>query len=73
MPFRSIEQHGVLTSDDLDFLQDVYEAAVAGVANVDDVTMHEVVSTLITHFVAGERDREKLIAVAVWDMRRSVG
>jgi hypothetical protein len=73
MPFRSIEQDGVLTSDDLDFLQDVYEAAAVDSANIDDTTMHDVVETLIMHYRTGERDRDKLIALASWDLRRAAG
>jgi hypothetical protein len=73
MPFRTIEQDGVLTSDDLNFLQEVYDAAAAGVSNIDDGTMHEVVKTLIMYYRAGERDKDKLIAVAAWDVRRAVG
>jgi hypothetical protein len=64
---------GVLTSDDLDFLQEVYEVAVEGVANVDDTTMHEIVSTLIMHYRAGEEDREELIAIASRTLRRAAG
>jgi hypothetical protein len=64
---------GILTSDDLDFLQEVYEAAVEGVANVDDGTMHEIVSTLIRHYRAGAEDREELIAVASSALRQAAG
>lgn len=73
MPFRSIPQDGVLTPDDLDFLQSVYEEAVVGIANIDDVMMHDVVSTLIMHYRAGEKDRNELVAIAMRDMRRSAG
>jgi hypothetical protein len=73
VPFRSIPQDGALTPDDLDFLQGVYEEAVIGIANVDDVMMHDVVSTLIMHYRAGEKDRNELVAIAMRDMRRSVG
>jgi hypothetical protein len=73
MPFRSIVQDGVLTPDDLDFLQGVYDEAVMDIANIDDVMMHDVVSTLIMHYRAGEKDRSELVAIAALDMRRAVG
>jgi len=73
MPFRSIAQDGVLTSDDLDFLQEVYDEATIGIANIDDAMMHDVVSTLIMHYRAGEKDRNELVAIAVRDMRRAAG
>ena len=73
MPFRSMAASGVLTSDDLDFLQQVYEAAAATVLDVDDKTMHDVVQTLIMYYQAGERDRNKLITMATKDLRRAVG
>jgi hypothetical protein len=66
-------QGGVLASDDLDFLQEVYEAAVEGIANVDDATMHEIVSTLIAQYRAGEENREELIAIASRALRRAAG
>jgi hypothetical protein len=73
MPFRSIEQDGVLTSEDLDFLQGIYDEATVGVANVDDAMMHDVVSTLIMHYRTGEKDRNELVAIAMRDLRRAVG
>lgn len=73
MPFREIEQNGVLTSDDLDFLQDIYNAAVADVASVDDARIHEVARTLIVHYQAGECDRDKLVAIALRDLERASG
>lgn len=73
MPFRAMPQDGVLTSDDLDFLQDIYDAATAGFMNVDDGMMHQVVKTLIRFYQAGERDRDKLIALAVEDLQRAAG
>jgi hypothetical protein len=73
MPFRSIEQDGVLTSADLDVLQDVYDAAAADVSNIDDITMQDVASTLIIHYRAGERDRKKLIALAIGHLQRTTG
>jgi hypothetical protein len=73
MPFRSIAPDGVLTSDDLDFLQGVYDEAVRDVANIDDAMMHDVVSTLIMHYRAGEKDRDELVAIAMRDMKRSAG
>jgi hypothetical protein len=72
-PFRSIEQDGILTSDDLNFLQEIYEAATADIPNTDDATMHEVAKTLIMYYRAGKRDKAKLIGVAAWDLRRAVG
>ena len=72
MPFRSMAS-GVLTSEDLDFLQQVYEAAAATVVDVDDRTMHDVVRTLIMHYQAGETDQNKLIIMAAKDLRRAAG
>jgi hypothetical protein len=66
-------QDGVLTPDDLSFLQQVYEAAAAPIPNVDDVTMHDVVKMLITYYLAGERDRDKLVAMAARDLLRAAG
>jgi uncharacterized protein YciU (UPF0263 family) len=73
MPFRSIAQDDFLTPKDLDFLQDVYEEATIGIANVDDAMMHDVVSTLIMHYRAGEKNRNELVAIAMRDMRRAFG
>lgn len=73
MPFRSIKQDGVLTSADLDVLQEVYDAAAADVSNIDDITMQDVASTLIIHYRAGERDRNKLIALAIGHLQRTTG
>jgi hypothetical protein len=73
MPFRAMVQDGVLTSDDLDFLQEIYDTATADISNVDDGMMHDVVKTLIVHYSAGERDRDKLIDLARQDLRRDVG
>jgi hypothetical protein len=33
----------------------------------------DVVKTLIWHYQAGERDRDKLIGLAIQDLRRAVG
>lgn len=73
MSFRAIENDRALTSDDLDFLQEVYEAATAGVSSIDDAAMHDVVKTLIMYYQAGERDKDSLTAVAAWDLRRAAG
>jgi hypothetical protein len=73
MPFRSIAQDGVLTPDDLDFLQGAYDEATVGIANVDDGMMHGVVKTLIMHYRAGEKDRNELVAIAMRDMHRATG
>jgi hypothetical protein len=73
MPFRSIPQDGALTPDDLDFLQGVYEEATIGIANIDDVMMHDVVRMLIAHYEAGERDRIKLVGIAARDLQRAAG
>lgn len=73
MPFRTFARPGVLTSDDLDFLQEVYESAAANYSSIDDDTMHDVVRSLITHYQAGQRDREWLIMLAERDLRRAVG
>lgn len=73
MPFRASGQAGVLTPDDLDFLQEVYEAATADIARIDDATMHDIVEMLIMYYRAGERNKNKLITVAAWDLRRAAG
>ena len=73
MPFRSMADGGALTHDDLNFLQQVYEAAAATVVSVDDHVMHEVVQSLIAHYQMGERDRSKLVALAARDLHRAVG
>ena len=73
MPFRTMVQNGVLTSDDLDFLQDVYDTATMGFVNVDDAMMHAIVKRLILHYHAGERDRERLMSVALDELRRAAG
>jgi hypothetical protein len=66
-------REGVLTSDDLDFLQSVYESAAEGVAIIDDASMHDVVRELIRHYRAGIRDRHWLILLAESRLRRAVG
>ncbi|MGN6771927.1 MAG: hypothetical protein ACTHJQ_19085 [Rhizobiaceae bacterium] len=73
MPFRAIENDRALRSDDLDFLQEVYEAAAANASSIDDAAMHDVVKTLIMYYRAGERDKGRLTAVAAWDLRRAAG
>ena len=73
MPFRAMDQDGALTSDDLDFLQGIYDAATVDIANIDDAMMHDVVRTLIWYYQAGERDRDKLIGLARQDLSRAVG
>jgi hypothetical protein len=71
MPFHSMTQDGVLTPEDLDFLQDIYEAAAAGVVNIDDATMHDAVRKLIQRYRAGERDRDKLVTLAAGELHRA--
>lgn len=73
MPFRSFVRDGILTSKDLDFLQGIYEAATAGIAIIDDTTMHNVVRILIRHYQAGARDRHWLIVLAESELRRATG
>lgn len=73
MPFHSMAANGVLASDDLDFLQEIYDAATVDLIEVDDGMMHDVVKTLIWYYQAGERDRDKLIGLARQDLRRAVG
>jgi hypothetical protein len=73
VPFRSLVREGVLTSDDLDFLQDIYEAATAGMTAVDDASMHDIVRELIRHYQAGARDRYWLIMLAESCLHRAVG
>jgi hypothetical protein len=65
-------QDGVLMPEDLDFLQDIYETAAVGIINVDDATMHDAVRKLIQHYRAGERDRDKLVALATGELHRAV-
>jgi hypothetical protein len=43
MPFQAMVLDGVLTSDDLDFLQDIYDQATGGFINIDDAVMHTIV------------------------------
>ena len=71
MPFRATTQDGVLTPDDLDFLQQVYETAAATTSDIDDATLHDVVRMLIDYYKAGERDRIKLVAMAARDLQRA--
>jgi hypothetical protein len=73
MPFRAMVQDGVLTSNDLDFLQDIYDTATMGFKNVDDLMIHAVVQRLILHYRAGERDKVQLIGVALDELRRAAG
>lgn len=73
MPFRAMPDGGVLTPEDMDFLQEVYETAAATTSNIDDVTMNEVVRMLIDFYQAGERDRVKLVALAARDLQRAAG
>jgi hypothetical protein len=67
-----MERGGFLTDADLDVLQDVYESATANVYHVDDATMHDIVSKLILHYQAGERDKDKLVRVVAAGLRRDV-
>lgn len=73
MPFRSMPDGGVLTPEDMDFLQQVYETAADSISNVDCTTMHSVVRMLIDFYQAGERDRIKLVAMATRDLQRAAG
>jgi hypothetical protein len=66
-------QRGVLTPDDLEFLQQIYEAAAATASSIDDATMHDVVETLIAYYQSGERDRVTLVAIAARDIHRAAG
>jgi hypothetical protein len=66
-------QDGVLTSDDLDFLQDIYDQATVGFMNIDDAMMHAIVQRLILLYHGGERDKERLIGVALDELRRAAG
>jgi hypothetical protein len=57
----------MLTSADLDVLQEIYDAATVDIDDIDDIddaTMHDAIRTLITHYQTGVRDRETLIALA---------
>jgi hypothetical protein len=73
MPFRSLVREGVLTSDDLDFLQGVYEAATAGMTGIDDAAMHDIVRELIHHYRCGIRDRYWLVMMAESRVHRAAG
>ncbi|MBN9069848.1 MAG: hypothetical protein J0H60_26335 [Rhizobiales bacterium] len=73
MPFRAMVQDGVLTSGDLDFLQDIYDTATMGFMNIDDAMMHAIVQRLILHYRNGERDKEQLVGVALDELRRAAG
>jgi hypothetical protein len=66
-------QDCVLTSDDLDFLQDVYDEAVIDIASIDETTMHEVVKTLVSYYRSGVRDRGMLAVIARGQLRRAAG
>jgi hypothetical protein len=73
MPFRAMPQDGALSPDDLNFLQEVYDAAALTVSSVDDHVIGDVVRTLITYYQMGERDRDKLVAMAIKDLQRAAG
>lgn len=73
MPFHSMTQDGALAPEDLDFLQDIYEAAASGVINIDDAAIHEAVRSLIQRYRAGERDRGTLVALAAGELQRAAG
>jgi hypothetical protein len=66
-------QDGALSPDDLNFLQEVYDAAALTVSSVDDHVIGDVVRTLITYYQMGERDRDKLVAMAIKDLQRAAG
>jgi hypothetical protein len=71
MPFRATTQDGVLTSEDLNFLQQVYDTAAATTSNIDDAAMHDTVRILIGFYQAGERNRIKLVALAARELRHA--
>lgn len=73
MPFRWIGPESALGPDDLAFLQAVYEEAVESVGTVDDNTIHATVRSLIALYRAGERDRERLVGIAMGELRRAAG
>lgn len=73
MPFRAMPQDGALSPNDLNFLQEVYDAAALRVSSIDDRVMGDVVRTLITYYQMGERDRNKLVAMAIKDLQRAAG
>ena len=62
-----------MTSDDLDLLQEIYEAAAESISTIDDATMHEAVKMLIAQYQIGERDKDKLISIAMRGLQRAVG
>jgi hypothetical protein len=66
-------QDGALSPNDLNFLQEVYDAAALRVSSIDDRVMGDVVRTLITYYQMGERDRNKLVAMAIKDLQRAAG
>jgi len=73
MPFRATTQGGVLTSEDLNFLQQVYDTAAATTSNIDDAAMHDAVRMLIAFYQAGERNRIKLVALAARELQHATG
>jgi hypothetical protein len=64
MPFRSVPPSGFFSPDDLAFLQSVYDEACVGINSVDDVTMREIATTLLTVYEHGIRERPRLLAIA---------
>lgn len=73
MPFRTFVREGVLTSDDLDFLQGVYDSATEGMVVLDDAAIHRVVHELIRHYRTGIRDRYWLVMLAESLLQRAAG
>jgi len=73
VPFRLIGEFEALTSDDLDILQDAYEAAVERVDRLDDMAIHHAVETMIAHYRLGTTDREELAEIARQEIRRMAG
>lgn len=73
MPFRLMGPQEALTSEDLNFLQRCYEAAVASVTHVDDQSMRSTVARMIAAYNAGERDLDRMTEIAVDELRRAAG
>jgi hypothetical protein len=66
-------QDGALSPEDLDFLQQIYEAAAATATSIDDRAVQNVVTRLIACYQGGERDRVRLMAMAARDLHRAAG
>lgn len=73
MPFRLMGQFEALTSDDLNFLQEVYDEAVASIDAVDDAAIRQAVGSLLAHYRIGITDKAQLVEIAAGELRRAAG